>query len=189
MRPLATPPRTTRSRPSAPLGHGLRSTRQPQPATPMATRASAQGARPLSATWRATLWTRPPLSIQKAVRSHWSIRPSRSETSATQPLRAVATSVPATAQPTFGLNRQLAGAVAAVHSNNAPSQNNSDGVVDIDTGSAHAVGNTTKNGRSPSVDLDRGGGLAVRQQAQGGGLRATPFVTRARMLPAEQRRR
>jgi hypothetical protein len=43
----------------------------------------------------------------------------------------------------LGLNRQVAGAVAAVHSNTASSASNSAGVVDIDTGSASAVGNST----------------------------------------------
>lgn len=48
----------------------------------------------------------------------------------------------------FGLNRQLAGAVAAVHSNSAPAENNSTGAVDIDTGSAYALGNWTANNAS-----------------------------------------
>jgi hypothetical protein len=51
----------------------------------------------------------------------------------------------------FGLNRQFAGAVAAVHSNNAPTLNNSTGVVDIDTGSAQALGNTSSTGASQAL--------------------------------------
>ena len=52
----------------------------------------------------------------------------------------------------LGLNRQLAGAVAAVHSNNASSLNNSDGMVAVDTGNAKAVGNAAKvDGSQDSV--------------------------------------
>lgn len=44
----------------------------------------------------------------------------------------------------LGLNRQLAGAVAAVHSSSGSAQNHSDGSSDVSTGSSWAVGNDTE---------------------------------------------
>jgi hypothetical protein len=45
----------------------------------------------------------------------------------------------------LGINRQFVGAVAAVHTNTASSQGNSDGTADIDTGNSAAVGNLADN--------------------------------------------
>jgi hypothetical protein len=52
----------------------------------------------------------------------------------------------------IGVNRQLAGAVAAVHSNSGSSANDSDGTVDIDTGDAWALGNHSETSGSQSEE-------------------------------------